>query len=338
MRILSCVQPTGTLHIGNYLGSIQNWVTMLNSKPDSEAIFGVVDLHAITVPQDPKVLRHKIYEILAIYLAAGIDPVKNIVFVQSQNPDHASLAWIFNCITPIGWAERMTQFKDKKQKMESYSDIVSVGLLSYPMLMAADILLYDADQVPVGADQKQHVELTRDIAMRFNSQFGETFKIPEFATSKEGTKIMDLQNPTKKMSKSDDSPAGKIDITDTPGGIQDKIKRAVTDSEGSVRFDMEAKPGVSNLMNILGSVTNKTIEQIESEYAGKNYGTFKKDVADAIVSFLEPMQTKINTYLSDLAELDKIVNNGNERARAISSKKLELVTNKMGLYNYGKKE
>ncbi|WKZ30624.1 MAG: tryptophan--tRNA ligase [Candidatus Dojkabacteria bacterium] len=337
MRILSGIQPTGTLHIGNYLGSVKQWSDMLNDSPEIEAFLMVVDLHAITVPQDPAVLRRKIYELLAIYLAAGFNPEKDNIFVQSQNPDHPYLGWIFNCITPFGWMERMTQYKDKKQKMEEYQNIVSVGLFDYPALMAADILLYDPDMVPVGADQKQHVELTRDIAERFNNIYGETFKVPEFRTNKETTNILDLQNPDKKMSKSDASAAGRIDLMDTPQGIQDKLKRAVTDSDNHVAYDPEKKPGVSNLLAIFSSATGKTVEELAQAYDGKGYGQFKSDIADAVVAFLSPLQEKINTYLSDLEQLDRIVNNGNERARELSSQKIALVADKMGLYHDGKK-
>lgn len=337
MRILSGIQPTGTLHIGNYLGSVKQWSDMLNKSPEIEAFLMVVDLHAITVQQDPKILRNKIYELLAIYLSSGFNPEKDNIFVQSQNPDHPYLGWIFNCITPFGWMERMTQYKDKKQKMEEYQNIVSVGLFDYPALMAADILLYDADVVPVGADQKQHVELTRDIAQRFNSIYGETFKIPEFRTNKETTNILDLQNPAKKMSKSDASATGRIDLMDTPQGIKDKLKRAVTDSDSHVAYDPENKPGVSNLLAIYSSVTTKSIQELVTEYDGIGYGQFKSDVADAVVAYLEPLQNKIQTYLSDLEQLDRIVNNGNERAREVSSQKIALVSDKMGLYHNGKK-
>jgi tryptophanyl-tRNA synthetase len=338
MKILSGVQPTGNLHIGNYLGSVNVWVNMLKQNPDLEALFMIVDLHAITVYQDPAKLRQKIYEVLAIYLASGIDPEKHTIFVQSQNPDHTYLGWLLNCIASVGQLERMTQYKDKREKQETKDDIVSMGLMDYPVLMAADILLYDADKVPVGKDQKQHVELTRDLAERFNSMYGQTFTVPEFVTMEETAKILDLQNPAKKMSKSDENPAGKIDLMDTPQGILDKIKRAVTDSESIVKYDMENKPGISNLMAIYGASTGKTMSEIEQEFAGKNYGIFKNTVGEAVVEFLIPLQKSIREYLSDLEQLDKIVNNGNKRAREISEQKLSEVTNKMGVYYHGPKK
>jgi len=338
MRILSCVQPTGNLHIGNYLGSVSQWVSQLNANPGTEAFFGVVDQHAITVPQDPKQLRQKIYEILAIYLAAGIDPDKHTVFVQSLNPDHSYLSWVFTCITPVGWMERMTQYKDKRQKLEDYQTSVSMGLMSYPILMAADILLYDADQVPVGADQKQHVEITADIAEKFNSQFGQTFKVPEFVTSEVTTKILDLQDPSKKMSKSDANPNGKIELMDTPQGIQDKIKRAITDSVGQVGYDPDTRPGMSNLVTLFAATTNSTPESIVQRFEGKGYGDFKKELAESIILFLEPIQKKIQLYLSDLAELDRIIDNGTAKARAVSSRKIDIVKDKIGFYSHVEKK
>lgn len=338
MRILSCVQPTGTLHIGNYLGSISQWVRDLQANPEATAFFGIVDQHAITVPQDPKVLKQKTYEILAIYLAAGINPAKHTIFVQSANPDHAYLSWIFNCITPIGWMERMTQFKDKKQKQEDYQSFVSMGLMSYPMLMAADILLYDADRVPVGADQKQHVEITADIGQKFNSIYGETFKIPEFTSNEVTTKIMDLQDPSKKMSKSDINPNGKIELTDTPQGIQNKIKRAMTDSEGTIGYDVVNRPGISNLVTLFAAINNMKPIEVVQKFQGKGYGDFKQELAESTVSYLEPLQKSIKEYLSDLAELDRIIDNGTAKAREVSSVKIALVKDKVGFYNNEKKK
>lgn len=329
---MSGVQPTGELHIGNYLGSIQNWIKLLNTNPDSTAFLMIADQHAITVFQDPKILKEKTIRLAAIYRAAGFDTNKHVIFVQSQNPDHAYLGWIFNCVTPIGWLERMTQFKDKKQKLEAYKSVVSTGLLAYPTLMAADILLYSADKVPVGKDQKQHVELTCDIAARFNQIYGETFTIPEFVTDKITTKILDLQNPTKKMSKSDDSPLGKIELTDTPDVIRQKISRAVTDSESEIRFDPENKPGVSNLLSIYAAVTGKKIEETANIFAGKTYSQFKEVVAEAIIAFLAPFNEKLNNYMSDKAQLQKDLDLHAEKARAISHEKLVEVSNKLGLY------
>ncbi len=338
MRILSCVQPTGNLHIGNYLGSISQWVHELQENPNTIAFFGIVDQHAITVPQDPKILRQKIYEILAIYLAAGINPNKHTVFVQSANPDHTYLSWIFNCITPVGWMERMTQFKDKRQKQEDYQSVVSMGLMSYPMLMAADILLYDADKVPVGADQKQHVEITADIGQKFNSIYGETFKIPKFTSNEVTTKIMDLQDPSKKMSKSDVNPNGKIDLMDTPQGIQTKIKRAMTDSEGTIGYDIINRPGISNLVTLFAAINTLKPIDVVQRFQGKGYGDFKLELSESIISYVEPLQKKIKEYLSDLAELDRIIDNGTMKAREVSSVKIALVKDKVGFYNNGKKK
>lgn len=329
---MSGVQPTGELHLGNYLGSIQNWIKLLNTNPDSTAYLMIADQHAITVFQDPKILKEKTLRLAAIYRAAGFDTNKHIIFVQSQNPDHTYLGWIFNCVTPIGWLERMTQFKDKKQKMETYKSVVSTGLLAYPTLMAADILLYSADKVPVGKDQKQHVELTCDIAARFNQIYGETFIIPEFVTDKVTTKILDLQNPSKKMSKSDDSPLGKIELTDTPDTIRQKISRAVTDSESEIRFDPENKPGVSNLLSIYAAVTKESIDNAVNAFAGKTYSQFKDAVAEAIIAFLAPFNEKLNYYLSDKAQLQKDLDLHAEKARTISHEKLVEVSNKLGLY------
>jgi len=332
MRIFSGIQPSGNLHIGNYLGSILQWVELLENSPNTEGIFCIVDLHTITVKQDPKVLKEKIYELAAIYLAAGIDYKRNIIFAQSQNPDHTYCAWLFNCITPIGWLNRMTQFKDKRAKLENYGNIVSTGLLTYPSLMAADILLYDTDIVPVGGDQAQHVELTRSIGQRFNRLYGRTFKIPTVKVNEITAYIMDLQEPTKKMSKSDTNPKGKINLLATEKEILDNIKKAVTDTDNSVRYDVRNKAGISNLIVILSSIEKISIQEIEAKYSSSSYSTFKNDVANSVLEFLLPLQKKTKEYLSDKAELERILRLGTEKSYKISHPKLLEVCNKMGLF------
>lgn len=331
-RILTGLQPTGTLHIGNFLGSILPWHQLVEKNEGTEAILMIVDLHAITIKQDPEVLRKKIYELAAIMLASGVDTKKHILFPQSQNPDHAYVGWLYTAITPVGWLERMTQFKDKKQKMEDYKEAVSAGLLAYPTLMAADILLYDADLVPVGDDQKQHVEITRDIAIRFNSLYGETFKVPKFETNVETTRILDLQDPSKKMSKSDKDDSGRISLNDTPELIKKKIMKSVTDGENVVRYAPETQPGISNLLSMFAAVTDKSHAVLAEEYETQGYGIFKAAVADAVVAYLEPFQKKMNGYLADIAELNKILDDGAQRAYAISHPKTVETATKMGLY------
>ncbi len=330
MNVLSGVQPSGDLHIGNYFGAIKQWLDIM-SKPQTVTYFMIADLHAITVYQDPAELREKIYKLLALYLAMGLDYHKNVVFAQSQNPDHTYLAWLFDTITPIGWLERMTQFKDKKRKLEKYNSVVSAGLFNYPALMAADILLYDIDVVPVGEDQIQHVELTRDIAKRFNKLYGETFKVPVYQVNKSVARVMDLQNPKKKMSKSDGSNnPGCVFLLDDPDTIRKKIKRAVTDADREIKYDKENKPGVSNLLGIYSVASGKSIKELENMYSNKTYADFKSDLAEILIETLEPVRKKTTEFLNDKGELDRILAYGVQRARDVSSPLLKNVLNKMG--------
>jgi tryptophanyl-tRNA synthetase len=324
-RIFSGIQPSGNLHIGNYLGALKRWVDIQN---EAEPIFCIVDSHAITVPQDPKVLRSKIRELAGIYLAAGIDPEKSIVFVQSDVSAHAELGWILNCFTPMGWMERMTQFKDKTQK--EGRERSSVGLFDYPVLMAADILLYDTDEVPVGEDQKQHVEIARDIAQKFNSTYGETLKLPNPTISDVGARIMSLVEPEKKMSKSDSNPNGAISILDTPDQIRSKIMKATTDSIGTIKFD-KSRPGIYNLLEMYEILSNENRSDIEAKFEGKGYGDFKKDLSELVVNSLKPLQDKYNELIENPEKLEQILKNGAEKARLIADKKLKEVKEKVGL-------
>lgn len=319
------MQPSAdSLHLGNYLGALTNWVKM---QDDFNAFYMIVDLHAITVPQDPKQLRDNTRRTAAQYLAAGIDPEKSALFVQSQVPAHAQLAWVMNCITGFGEASRMTQFKDKSQK--AGSDSASVGLFTYPILQAADILLYQPKVVPVGEDQRQHLELTRDLAERFNSRFGKTFTVPEAHILKETAKIYDLQNPEAKMSKSNE-PKGTINIMDDSATTLKKIKGAVTDLGNEIRFDVESKPGVSNLLGIYSAVSGKPIKQLEAELAGKGYGDLKTEVAEAVLAVIEPIRDRANQLLSDPAELDRLLGLGADRANAQAEQTLADVYDKIG--------
>lgn len=325
-NLLSGMQPSASsLHLGNYLGALKQWVAMQDSH---NAYYVIVDLHAITVPQDPKLLRENTRRTAAQYLAAGIDHTRSALFVQSHVPAHAQLAWVLNCITGFGEASRMTQFKDKSQK--GGADNSSVGLFTYPILQAADILLYQPKSVPVGEDQRQHLELTRDLAMRFNSRFGDTFEIPEAHILKETAKIFDLQEPTAKMSKSAADPKGLINLLDEPNQIVKKIKGAVTDTDGEIRFDRDAKPGVSNLLGIFSAVTGETISALESRYAGAGYGSLKGDLADAVVSALEPIRVRTQELLADQAELDRLLALGAERANERAEQTLKLVYDRLG--------
>jgi tryptophanyl-tRNA synthetase len=407
--VFSGVAPSGTIHIGNYLGAIKNWVEL---QKENQCIFCVVDLHAITTPQEPEKLRAKIMEVAAIYLAAGIDPEKSIVFIQSHNQDHTELAWILNTIAKLAELERMTQFKDKTgiinikninniidefneirmktnnsikaldnfvieynksgKKDNPIDDMVfraksipflwdiylgeaesgrkfrniydtkgiiekkfqkaSVGLFDYPILMASDILLYNTDIVPVGEDQKQHVELARTLSRRFNQQFGETFKIPQAMIRKEGARIMGLDDPTQKMSKSAQSPANYIALTDKPEIIRDKIKKAVTDSGAEIKFDSKNKPAISNLLTIFALVTNKSVEQLLKEYAGHtSYADFKKDLAEEIIKFLTPFQKKYDDLMAKPEYMKEILDKGAEKSKKISQKTLLAVKSKIGL-------
>lgn len=325
-NLLSGMQPSASsLHLGNYLGALRQWVAMQETH---NAYYVIVDLHAITIPQDPKELLENTRRTAAQYIAAGLDPQRATLFVQSHVPAHAQLAWVLNCITGFGEASRMTQFKDKSQK--GGVEVSSVGLFTYPILQAADILLYRPKSVPVGEDQRQHLELTRDLAMRFNSRFGKTFEVPEAHILKETAKIFDLQDPTAKMSKSTQDPKGLINLMDEPAQITKKIKSAVTDTDGEIRFDREAKPGVSNLLGIFAAVTGKSMESIETEFAGKGYGDLKGAVADAVVALTEPMQARTKELLSDSAELDRLLALGAEKASEIAEQTLADVYQKLG--------
>jgi len=322
-RVFSGIQPTGNLHLGNYLGAILNWVRNQDAK---ENIFCIVDLHAITLPQNPEDLQKRIMETAKIYLAAGIDPVKSAIFVQSTRPEHSELAWILNNFTYFGEMNRMTQFKDKGARKNN----TSVGLFDYPVLMAADILLYNTNEVPVGDDQKQHVEICRDIAERVNKRYKEkVFVIPEPIIQKESARIMSLLDPSSKMSKSDENDGNRINITDTPEIIRKKFSRAVTDSGSEIKFDTANKPGVSNLLNILSSITQKSISVLEKEYANKNYGQFKTDIAEAVIEFLEPIQLKIKDI--DDQTVIKILKDGSNKVAPIAQATLSKVQKTIGL-------
>lgn len=321
--IFSGVQPTGTITLGNYIGAFRQFVALQH---EYNCHFCVVDQHAITVRQDPKELQETIRSLAALYIACGIDPDKATLFIQSEVPAHAQAAWMMQCISYIGELERMTQFKDKSAKQEG----VSAALLTYPPLMAADILLYNTNLVPVGEDQKQHLELTRDLAERFNSRYGKTFIIPEVSIPKTGARIKSLQDPTKKMSKSDENNKATILLLDTPKQIEKKIKSAVTDSEGVVRFDEENKPGVSNLLTIEAALTNKTINEVVEKYDGKQYGDFKAGVAQVVVEHLTPIQERYYALI-DSPELDEILDCGAEKANEVASATLKRMENAMGL-------
>ena len=330
-NLLSGMQPSASsLHLGNYLGALTQWVAM---QEDYNAYYVIVDLHAITVPQDPKELKQNTRRTAAQYLAAGLDPAKSALFVQSHVPAHAQLAWVLNCITGMGEASRMTQFKDKAQK--GGVDNSSVGLFTYPILQAADILLYQPKAVPVGEDQRQHLELTRDLALRFNSRFGDTFTIPEAQILKETAKIYDLQNPTAKMSKSAADPKGLINLMDEPSAVTKKIKSAVTDTDGEIRFDKEAKPGVANLLGIFSAITGESIPTLEARFAGQGYGALKGDLAEAVVAHLDPIRTRANELLTDEAELDRLLAQGAQKANEIAERTLALVYDRLGFVRPG---
>ncbi len=325
-RLFSGMQPSAaSLHLGNYAGALLQWREMQASH---DAVFCVVDLHAITVPQDPAELRERTRRTAAQYIAAGIDPEHSTLFVQSHVSAHAQLAWVLNTITGFGEASRMTQFKDKSAR--SGTDAASVGLFTYPILQAADILLYDAVVVPVGEDQRQHIELTRDLATRFNSRFGDTFVVPEVRILKETAKIYDLQNPGSKMSKSGESPAGILWLLDDEKALTKKIKSAVTDSDGVVRYDPVAKPGVSNLLSILAIVTGRGVEQVEAEFDGLQYGALKGAVAEAVVEAFRPIRERTLELLDDPAELDRLLAINADRASAIADATLARVYDALG--------
>ncbi len=328
--VFSGVQPSGNLHIGNYIGAIRQWVDLQNSESrvqNSELYFCIVDLHAITSPQDPKILKEKILEAVALYLACGINPEKAHTFVQSENPDHTSLAWILNCITPFGQLERMTQFKDKSGQQKEGT---TAGLFDYPVLMAADILLYQTDEVPVGEDQKQHIELARDLAEKFNKTFGQTFKLPIPLIQKETARIMSLQNPTSKMSKSDNNPLGTINLLDSEEDIRGKIKKAVTDSGSHISKD-RGSAGLSNLLTIYSAFKNQNLESSISELEGKSYADFKALLADLIVQVLGEIQKKYKEIRSDENYLRQVLNEGRDFSLEKSSQTLLLVKEKVGL-------
>lgn len=325
-RILTGLQPTGVIHLGNYIGAIKQ---MVEYQEKYDSFIFVADLHSITIPQDKDALAKKTRDLIALYLACGIDPNKNTIFIQSENLYHANLAWMLECNTYFGELSRMHQFKEKSKKNENFT----VGLLTYPVLMAADILLYDTDYVPVGIDQKQHVEIARDIAIRFNNKYGQTFVVPEPIIKEAGTKITDLVDPTKKMSKSTDNPKGVITLLDDLEVARKKIMGATTDSETIVRFDPENKPGISNLINIYVSLTGKSIEDTEKEFEGCNYGTFKTKVADVVVELLRNIQEKYNKIISS-NELDKILDNGKDITSQIAKEKFEEVKEKMGFKRF----
>ena len=326
-RIFSGVQPTGNLTIGNYLGAIKNWTTL---QDDYECLYCVVNQHAITVRQEPAALRRATDETLAVYLAAGLDPEKNTMFIQSHVSAHAELAWVLNCYTMFGELSRMTQFKDKSAK---HADNVNAGLFTYPVLMAADILLYQADLVPVGIDQKQHIELTRDVAERFNAVYSDTFTIPEPYMPKTGTKIMSLQDPTKKMSKSDENENATVRILDDKDTIIRKFKRAVTDSDTVVRY-AEEKPGVSNLMSIYSCFTGKDFDAIEKEFEGKGYGDFKLAVGEACADALAPVRSRFTELMADKAYLESVAKEGAARASYLARKTLSKVYRKVGFVEF----
>ncbi|GAB3969138.1 tryptophan--tRNA ligase [Plantactinospora veratri] len=325
-RVLSGIQPTAdSFHVGNYLGAVRNWVAMQETH---DTFYSVVDLHAITAGHDPVALRHSTRVAAAQLFAVGLDPERTTLFVQSQVPEHAQLAWVLSCITGFGEASRMTQFKDKSVKQGA--DRSSVGLFTYPILQAADILLYQADAVPVGEDQRQHLELTRDLAQRFNTRFGKTFTVPAPYIVRETAKITDLQDPTAKMSKSSSSPAGIIMLLDDPAKSAKKIRSAVTDTGRDILFDPERKPGVSNLLVVYSALTDRSVDELVEAYAGKGYGDLKKDLAEVVTEFVRPIQQRTQGYLDDPAQLDKLLAIGAEKARAVASVTLREAYDRVG--------
>ncbi len=321
--VFSGVQPSGSLTIGNYIGAIKNWISL---QDEYDCYYSIVDLHAITVPQVPKDLRRSTLEVLALYLACGLDPEKSTIFIQSHVPAHAELAWVLNTMSYMGQLSRMTQYKDKSKKL---GESVNAGLFTYPVLMAADILLYQADLVPVGEDQKQHLELARDLAERFNNRYSPTFKIPEPLIKKEGARIMSLQDPTKKMSKSDENENAYILILDKPDDIRRKVKRAVTDSIGEVKY-REEQPGIMNLMTIYSVFSGCSMEEIEKRYEGKGYKEFKEDLAEIIIEGLAPIQEKYREYMANKDFLERVYKQGAEKANYVSNKTLRKVYKKVG--------
>src|SRR5678816_1310151 len=327
-RIFSGAQPTGNVHLGNYLGALRNWVALQH---EYESFFCIVNLHAITLPQNPALLAEKTRDLARIYLAVGIDPQVSTVFVQSHVKEHAELTWVLNCVARMPELERMTQYKDKVRKQQ---ENISVGVFDYPVLMAADILLYHTDLVPVGDDQRQHLELTRDLAIRFNRDFGETFKVPDAYIPKVGARIMSLSDPAKKMSKSDDDPNGCVLLMDDADTVQKKFKRAVTDSGTEIRFD-EARPAINNLLEIYHLITGTTPQAAEDHFAGKGYAQLKGDLADAAVSFLEPIQNAVRSISDD--ELDSILAYGRDKAQQIAATTLSHVFENVGIRGSGRR-
>ena len=323
-RVLSCIQPTGVVHLGNYLGALRTWVS---GQHECDAFHGIVDLHALTVTDRPGVLGTSTLELAATLFAVGLDPDVATVFVQSHVPEHAQLGWVMECTVSYGELSRMTQFKDKSAKREA--DFISAGLFTYPALQAADILLYDADEVPVGEDQRQHIEVTRDIAMRFNGRFGKTFVVPKIVTPRAGAKVTDLQEPTAKMSKSAASDSGIVYLLDEPSAIIKKFKRAVTDSDGEVRFDRTEKPGISNLLEILAACTGRTPEQTAAGYT--QYGPLKADAGEAVVEVLTPIQHRYRELMGDQAELSRLLRVGADKARSVASATLARTYSNIGL-------
>lgn len=323
--LFSGIQPSGELILGNYLGAIHQWLAM---QDDHQCFFSIVDLHSLTVRQDPKVLREHCYQTLALYLACGIDPKRHTIFLQSQVPAHSELMWMLSCLTGMGELNRMTQFKEKSER---HSDNINAGLFTYPALMAADILLYQTEQVPVGEDQKQHLELARQLAQRFNHHYGETFTIPEPIIPTHGARIMSLQDPLKKMSKSDDVDANVIRLLDPPARIQKKCKRAVTDSLNQIVFDRAQQPGVANLLTMLSVCTGKTMKELETHYQGQGYGQLKGDTADAVVTLLEPIQIQYQALIDDKKHLDEIFHEGQAKAMQAAQATLEKAKAAMGL-------
>jgi tryptophanyl-tRNA synthetase len=330
-RVFSGIQPTAdSFHLGNYLGALRQWVTLQDTH---DAVYCVVDLHAITVPQDPAMLRRRTRAAAAQLLGAGLDPDRCIVFVQSHVPEHAELAWVLGCITGFGEASRMIQFKDKAAR--AGADQASVGLFTYPVLQAADILLYATDQVPVGEDQRQHLELTRDLAQRFNHRFGATFVVPGPYILNDVAKITDLAEPTAKMSKSSSSPQGIVDVLDEPAVIRRKILKAVTDADGEIRADEQAKPGVTNLLRIYSALSGQSVAGLEARYAGAGYGTFKKDLAEVVVDALAPIRERTEKMLADETELDRLLAAGAARARVIAGQTMQAVRDRIGFLSPG---
>ena len=324
-RVLSCIQPTGEVHLGNYQGALRNWVS---GQHTNDVFHGIVDLHALTVTDTPGVLGKQTLQLAAILFAVGLDPQVATVFVQSHIPEHSQLGWIMECTVSFGELSRMTQFKDKSAKREA--DFVSAGLFTYPALQAADILLYDAAEVPVGDDQRQHIEITRDIALRFNHRFGDTFVVPKAVTPPTGARVMDLQEPTNKMSKSGDGEAGIIYLLDDPAAIVKKFKRAVTDSDNEVAFDRERKPGVSNLLEILAAATNESPASLATTYT--QYGKLKLDTGEAVAEMLRPIQTRYHELMADPAELSNLLALGKDRASKIAQATLARAHSAIGLY------